>query len=221
MKIKDMGALMLLDAIEAWQGNPNVHELTCGSDGCDHVKLEGKIVATADHINASGQEGSKVFLACPECDYTQEHVPDFIYNHYIDTNLNYKIPLGQVVEVEMSENAGDNNFFDARDGLDFEVHIGIIGMVRALVVGHSRDCDGNPLYCLSNIRVRFAGACIPEDIRGSLGETLEYKKWSNFLSTGWSEESLKVVEGKIIPLKYQSIFDLVDEMRREVEKLRE
>jgi hypothetical protein len=228
MKISDMGVFKLLDAIEAWQGNPNIHPLTCGN--CSDVSLEGKAEPTSDFVSLSSQEGSKVYLKCPECDYTQENIPECVYQWYIDTHLNHAIPLGQVVDLEITDGCAADaifygkdypvpegrEFFKPTDGVegDQAIVIGFEGKLRALVVGYSRDCDGTPLYCLSNIRVKYNCDNMPDDKKSRLAETMEYKKFSNFLQTGWSEDSLTVVEGQFVPLKYISIFQYIDELKQ-------
>ena len=235
MEIKDMGTFKLLDAIEAWQGNPNVHELTCGKCEKSHVKLVGEIKQTDRHINISTHEGCEVVLKCPECGHIQEQVPDCVYQYHIENELSYNIPLGQVVEVDITDGCGADAIYFGKDRVygdgtvvkqeegvtgGEEIVLCFIGKLKSIVVGHSRDCDGTPLYCLSNIRVRYAGASLPDNIRGRMTETLEYKKWSEYLKTGFDEESLKVIEGQFVPLKYGSIFDYVDEMKRELESYR-
>jgi len=115
MEIKDLGTFLLLDAIEAWQGDPNLHPLTCGSDNCDHVSLVGKVKTINDVLNISSQKGATIFLKCPECDYTQDFVPDCVYNWYIGTHLNHKILLGQVVEVKFDEDCGADAIFFGAD----------------------------------------------------------------------------------------------------------
>jgi len=52
-------------AIEEWQCNPEVHQLTCGNNSL-HKFL--KVVVSHDYV----------FLACPNCNYTQDWVPDIV-----------------------------------------------------------------------------------------------------------------------------------------------
>jgi DNA-directed RNA polymerase subunit M/transcription elongation factor TFIIS len=232
-KISEMGVLKMMDAIEAWQADPNVHELTCSGGGgtCSGVKLIPKVIQTAQHVNVSGQEGSKIVLKCPKCNYVQEKVPDFVYQSYINTHMSHNIPLGQVVEIEITDGFGVDAIFYGKDYVfdrkiggkiygkptegvegDKEIVLRFIGNLRALVVGHSQDCDGTPLYCLSNIRVQYNCDYMPEGIRSRLTETMNYKKWSEFLKTGICEEDLKVIEGQLVPLKYRSIFEYEEDM---------
>jgi len=228
MKISDIGALKMFEAIEAWQADPNLHELTCSGGGgeCSGVKLIPKMMATANHINLSGQEGSKIVLECPNCDFVQERVPDCVYQWYIDTHMSHNIPLGQVVELEITEGFGADAIFYGKDynfqgrygkpteGVegDKEIVLRFVGNLRALVVGYSQDCDGTPLYCLSNIRVKYNCGHLPEKLGGNMAETINYKKWSEFFKTGICEEDLKVIEGQLVPLKYKSIFEYEEMM---------
>lgn len=232
-KISDMGVLKMIDAIEAWQADPNVHELTCygGGGSCYGFKEQGvrlvhKVIRTAQHINVSGQEGTKIVLECPECKRIQEKVPDCVYQWYIDTHMSHKVPLGQVVEIEITDGYGADALYYGKDYVfdreiggkvygkptegvegDQEIILRFIGNLRALVVGYSQDCDGTPLYCLSNIRVKYNCDHLPEGIRSRLAETMKYQMWSAFLRTGVAEEELKVIEGQLVPLKYKSIFE--------------
>ena len=237
MKISEMGVFKMLDAIEAWQGDPNLHELTCSGGGgqCrgfkdQGVKLVSKVLTTDQPINISGQEGSRIVLECPECNRIQEKVPDCVYKWYIETHLNHNIPLGQVVDVEITDDFGADAIFVGKDydfkgrygkpseGVegDQEICLNFVGKLRALVVGYSRDCDGTPLYCLSNIRVKYNCDHLPDDVKSRLRETMLYKKWSEYLKTGFSEDSLKVVEGQFVPLLYKSIFEYEKMMYKEM-----
>jgi hypothetical protein len=74
MEISKLGVLKKLEAIEEWQKNPLFHSLTCGN--CTDVKLEGIAVETDFVI--------KVILKCPNCDYTQDFVPEYVYKWYVD-----------------------------------------------------------------------------------------------------------------------------------------
>ena len=140
--------------------------------------------------------------------------------------MSHKIPLGQVVEVEITDGYGVDALFYGKDYVfdrkiggkvygkptegvegDQEIVLRFIGNLRALVVGYSQDCDGTPLYCLSNIRVKYNCDHLPDGIKSRISETLKYKMWSEFLKTGIPEEELKVIEGQLVPLKYKSIFE--------------
>ena len=223
MNISEMGMFKMFDALVAWQGDPNLHELTCRNDGgnCSDAKLVPKIAYISDVVNISGQEGYEIVLECPQCGSKQKKVPEHIYQWYIDTHLNHNIPLGQVVDVELTEGYGADAIFIGKD-FDFqgrygkpsegvegdqEICLNFIGRLRALVVGYARDRDGTPLYCLSNIRVKYNCDHLPDGIKSRMEETIRYKKWSEYLKTGFSEEDLKIVEGQFVPLLYNSIFE--------------
>lgn len=57
----------LLEAIKKYQSCPFVHPLTCGNDSQTHGLLKG--------IEIKG----KVILICPDCEYKQDWIPDFIW----------------------------------------------------------------------------------------------------------------------------------------------
>ena len=228
MEISELGVFKLLDAVDSWQVGLNHHELTCSGGGgkCSNVKLVGKIVATSNAINVSGQADSKIVLECPKCGYIQNNVPDYVYQWYITTHMTHKISLGQVVEVEIDDGYGADDIFYGKDYNfqgrygkpsedvegDQEIILRFIGNLRALVVGYSRDCDGTPLYCLSNIRVQYNSPHLPENVRGRLAETCAYKKWAEYLKTGFAEDDLKLIEGQVVPLKFNSIFEYEKDM---------
>jgi hypothetical protein len=70
----------LLQAIKKYQSCPFVHPLTCGKDS-NHENLKG--------IELKG----KVILICPDCDYRQEWVPDFVWQaEEIETAMEYQFP---------------------------------------------------------------------------------------------------------------------------------
>ena len=56
----------LLNAIRKYQSCPFVHPLTCGNNS-EHENLKG--------IEIKG----KVILICPDCEYKQEWIPDFVW----------------------------------------------------------------------------------------------------------------------------------------------
>lgn len=228
MKISELGVLKMLDAIEAWQKDPKLHELTCSK--CEeHVNLKPKMVPTSGFINLSGQEGSTVVLECPKCDYVQSIIPDSVYQWYIDTHLKHNILLGQVVEVEFTEDIGVDEIFYGKDypvpegdrgryfkpsenvAGDREIVLRFIGKLRTLVVGHLRDCDGSPIYCLSNLRVKYNGS--------GLKENIAYNTWSKYLHLGFCEDILKVVEGEFVPLLHDSIFEYKECLRDDLNKM--
>jgi len=220
-----LGALRKLDAIEAWQHNDHVHPLTCGNDS-NHELLVAKMVPTSNVIVVSSDQGSKIILKCPDCDYVQEHVPEIVYETFIANEFSHKIPLGQVVDVELDDTYqlfyGEDYVFPKREhdmlpemrstspGVkgDREIALGVKGTARLLIVGHTRDCDGEPLYACSDLRVKFG-----VDEKG-INEVIAYRRWCAMLLMHRSESGLTVVEGEFIPLLYDSIYDYEDEMRQ-------
>ena len=244
MKISEIGILKMIDAIEAWQADPNVHELTCSGGGgkCSGVKLKHKWLTDQNQsfISVSGQDGSKLVLECPECGYIQDKVPDFVYEWYIKTHMSHDIPLGQVVEVELTDGCGMDAIFYGKDYVfdrkaggrvygkpdegvegDKEIALCFLGILKALVVGYTRDCDGTALYYLSNRRIKYNCGGLPENFRNKMDETMQYKSHANYLSGPWSGDSLKVCEGEFVPLQYNSIYEYKDELRREFQKIYE
>ena len=235
-----MGILKMIEAVEAWQADPNVHELTCSGGGkCSGVKLKHKWLTDNNQpfISVSGQEGSKIVLECPECGYIQEKVPDFIYEWYIKTHMSHDIPLGQVVEVELTDSCGmdaifygkdykfpeDREYMKPSEGVegDKEICLCFLGTLKALVVGYTRDCDGTALYYLSNVRIKYNCGGLPENFRNKMDETKLYKGYANYLSGPFSDDSLKVCEGEFVPLQYNSIYEYEDMLRREYSQLQE
>lgn len=98
-----------------------------------------------------------------------------------NTSKKHDIPIGTLVEVKY------NTWFN--DGACEKVH------ARLWVVGHSRDCDGTPLYNLSRYKD-------PMYVDGSLrirGEEDWYLKKeavlnvANDVQSGYGRESLKVI----------------------------
>ncbi len=104
-------------------------------------------------------------------------------------SLNHNIPLGQVVEVEIETHSslvvGDT---------------GIKGMARLFVVKHDRDCDGTPLYGLSNYPITYHQ------------NSFLSREWQLYHSvcmyfSGYSEESLKVIEGVKVEKLYDNVMN--------------
>lgn len=55
-----------LGAIKKYQSCPFVHPLTCGNDS-GHDLLKGIVIK------------GKVMLICPDCDYTQNWIPEYVF----------------------------------------------------------------------------------------------------------------------------------------------
>lgn len=102
----------------------------------------------------------------------------------------HKYPLGTIVEVEVSiieDSAG--------------AEVSLKGICKLFVVRHHRDCDGTPLYILSDRPVIDKGwIAFSEGWR-------QYKVFTNVWVHGYSEDSLKPT-GKYLPLmnSFQAFF---------------
>jgi hypothetical protein len=68
IKPEDMTNEEKVKAIKRWQKNDMVHPLTCGKDS-SHI-LEASI----------GEKG--VFLKCPKCNYTQDWIPEVVFDGF-------------------------------------------------------------------------------------------------------------------------------------------
>lgn len=79
-----------------------------------------------------------------------------------------------------------------------EVCLGIKGSVKAIVVGHNRDCDGTPLYVVSDKPIGYTF--------GGIRESHEYGSWVKYFEHGFSESSLTICPGEFIPLRYRDIW---------------
>lgn len=66
-----------LEAIEAWQADPMVHQLTCGNNSLHHP-LKGRKTMVDDH--------EEVELYCTDCHYYQSYIPDHVYLSYLKDN---------------------------------------------------------------------------------------------------------------------------------------
>ena len=241
IQISEMGVFKMIDAIEAWQADPNVHQLTCSGGGgnCSGVALKHKVIV-AQLVNVSGQEGSRIVLYCPECDFVQEKIPDAVYQWYINTHMSHDIPLGQVVEVELTDGCGMDAIYYGKDYVftreiggkvygspsegvegDKEIALCFLGTLKALVVGYTRDCDGTALYYLSDKRIKYNCGGLPENFRRKMNETKLYKGYATHLTGPFSGDSLKVCEGELVPLKYLSIYEYEDMLRKELQELQE
>lgn len=142
---------------------------------------------------------------------TTETLPQVVLLHRLKEfrkdHLNHTIPLGQVVDVTMT---GNHHFglhqYNPPRADKKEISLNIKGKARLIVVGHTRDCDGEPLYCLSD---RAIG--LPEDpARGSILRTMQYKMHCNLLLLNYGKSSLKVVKGQVVPLKYANITEYLE-----------
>ena len=61
-----------IKAVEAWQSNGTMHPLTCGIN--------------SEHILVPRVKNGEVTLGCPKCDYTQDLIPEAVYESYNTKN---------------------------------------------------------------------------------------------------------------------------------------
>lgn len=98
-------------------------------------------------------------------------------------HLQHDIPLGSLVEVEITI----SNL--SPSGSD----VNLKGRCTLIVVGHKRDCDGTPLYQLSDIPV------IPAEMASNLQELMRQRFFSKLGNILCSKDSLKAI-GKTVEL---------------------
>lgn len=61
-----MTNLEAIEATERWQNCQHVHPLTCGNNS-NHKLL------------IAMEENGDIILKCPNCDYTQNHIPECVF----------------------------------------------------------------------------------------------------------------------------------------------
>jgi len=93
----------------------------------------------------------------------------------------HKIPLGTIVEVEMELYS---------TSCEERIEVDLRGKCRLYVVGHLRDCDGTPLYAVSDIPVKY-----PVDARTFSHERMVYDAIAKVIEYGYGEEVLRPIEG--------------------------
>lgn len=91
----------------------------------------------------------------------------------------HKYPIGSVVEYDVSIYTSDPN-----------CEVSLKGLCTLLVVGHQRDCDGSPLYALSDIAVEYP-------FGGSFLLLAKYKFFATCVQTGVCEEHLNPTGKKV------------------------
>lgn len=108
----------------------------------------------------------------------------------------FSIPIDTLVEFDMDEEISP----DEKTGLGSNIR----GKVRAFVVEHVRDCDGEPLYRLSfyesnhiknTVRALFSTVENPSEdkIQEAIKRAEFHEKFFGFNIGAYSEESLTVV----------------------------
>tara|TARA_R100000656_G_scaffold104176_4_gene76399 strand:+ start:767 stop:1273 length:507 start_codon:yes stop_codon:yes gene_type:complete len=89
----------------------------------------------------------------------------------------HKFPLGSLVEVEVHHLGGGYGEGPIKSDVDMK------GTCRLFVVDQFRDCDGTPLYTLSDIPVLHAEYASQESFRE--------KYFTTYCGGGYSEDSMK------------------------------
>lgn len=85
--------------------------------------------------------------------------------------IQHKFPLGSIVTLNF------DNTVDSRHGIGYK------GQANLYVVGHHRDCDGEPLYSLASIPVQQPSTLDPEYFR--------WKAFAGLNLHGYGESSLQ------------------------------
>jgi hypothetical protein len=90
----------------------------------------------------------------------------------------HECALGDVVEIDFS-------LHYPRDQ-EFGVEVNLEGMCRLYIVAHQRDCDGTPLYMLSDIPVLY-----PKETPLWSHQRLLYRSMAHVVEHGYGEGSIK------------------------------
>jgi hypothetical protein len=101
-------------------------------------------------------------------------------------DIQHKYPLGSIVQVDIDL---------SHVGIEEGIEINLKGTCTLFVVGHNRDCDGSPLYILSDIPVEY-----PLNSPSFSRERLVYRTLAKLVEHGYGEESLKPT-GKQLPIR--------------------
>ena len=102
--------------------------------------------------------------------------------------IQHKIPLGALVEVEVeiySPGWSTSEDLPAEDLRRSEVNLK--GACRLYVVSHTRDCDGSPLYTVSDLPVVYDYSQQTYYSKSAL----LHRSVAKVLESGYSEEGLK------------------------------
>lgn len=85
----------VIDKVNLWQTAGFVHPLTCGKNSL--------------HINLVPEErGGKVVLTCPNCDYTQDQIPDYVLTTYVEVVQAAKRKADEPKKVNLSATLVEN-----------------------------------------------------------------------------------------------------------------
>jgi len=105
----------------------------------------------------------------------------------------HNVPLGAVVSYQAEV------FSDSKP-----CKVNLKGRCTLLVVGHMRDCDGSPLYVLSDLPVFFPLPSNPMDPtpeEGLFRQKMVYKFFAQFVQTGVRESAFIVEPDKAVRLQ--------------------
>lgn len=123
--------------------------------------------------------------------------------------IQHKYPIGQLV---ILNTWGDHWCLGGVWRQDEkEIVTGIQGQIKAIVVGHNRDCDGTPLYFLSSDPIGYV-----VNHPDNFNQHIKYRRWTHFFIHGIGEESLEACEGETIAMKHESIFAFEEQMRKDL-----
>jgi len=105
----------------------------------------------------------------------------------------HKYPIGEIVEVTMGFGIGWSCDGIVKDDEGKEICLGLKeGTVVLYVVDHQRDCDGTPLYSLSDLKCKY-----PSYAKTFSEEWKCYRSFCNHFYHGIGEEDLKPVGHRI------------------------
>lgn len=120
----------------------------------------------------------------------KEGRPVLLSRLYRHDHMKHNIPIGTIVSVDVKIDEED-----AKRGTSIK----LTGTCNLIVISHNRDCDGTPLYSVSDIPVRYPSEA---------GEHMKYAYFSKFHKHGYPESSLTPTTNKKIKL-YSSVLTWV------------
>jgi len=184
-----LGLFKKEDAIKEWQKGGNTHPMTCGK--CENKDpLVPFIVLPEDKnigISLGTQSNAKVMVKCKSCGHVQEDIPDCIYQWFLSEHMSHKILFGQLVEVEID----NGSQYQSDSGV---VCTSIKGTFHLFVIGYMRDCDGEPLYIVGDIPVKY------QNTGSSISDSIYYKRFCTYVSLGHGEKSLTVLDVPLVKM---------------------
>lgn len=150
---------------------------------------------TLEVVDAQAFEGPRVSILSRLKELRSDH-------------LDHEIPLGAVVQVDLSGLVWSCHYLDAggaetsRDRpCKHEVPIGPVGpcLMSLIVVGHTRDCDGTPLYVVSTDPVLW-----PAEIIRGWEQHQVYRRLARFFESGYGRDSLTDTGHRIHVKRWQN-----------------